>query len=105
MEKIIPHLRLLSRGLIDGVTALYRPWNVIGFLEMADAPEKVVSARSGWATAEPKIVVVIPIRRPHLAGVGAIGREKVFAAELVQLTPDAIVVSGLTGLAELKRLR
>jgi hypothetical protein len=48
MEKIIAHLWLLSRGLIDGVTALYRPWSVVGFLEMADAPEKVVSARSGW---------------------------------------------------------
>jgi hypothetical protein len=47
MEKIIAHLALLSRGLIDGVTALYRPWSVVGFLEMADAPEKVASARSG----------------------------------------------------------
>src|SRR6266516_5993932 len=35
---------------------------------------------------------------------GDIGREKVFASELVRATPDAIVVSGWTGLAELKRL-
>jgi putative ABC transport system substrate-binding protein len=35
---------------------------------------------------------------------GDVGREKVLAAELVRSTPDLIVVSGLTALAELHRL-
>jgi hypothetical protein len=59
MEKIIAHLPLLSRGPIDGVTALYRPWSVVGFLEMADAPEKVASARSGRCDRQRKRMEIL----------------------------------------------
>ncbi len=44
------------------------------------------------------------VRIEYRWSAGDIGREKVFAAELVRAMPDAIVVSGWTGLAELKRL-
>src|SRR6266545_5265592 len=44
------------------------------------------------------------VRIEYRWSAGDIGREKVFAAELVRAAPDAIVVSGWTGLAELKRL-
>src|SRR5215475_11717199 len=44
------------------------------------------------------------VRIDYRWSAGDAGREKASAAELVQATPDAIVVSGWTGLAELKRL-
>jgi putative ABC transport system substrate-binding protein len=44
------------------------------------------------------------VRIEYRWSAGDIGREKAFAAELVRSTPDAIVVSGWTGLAELKSL-
>jgi putative tryptophan/tyrosine transport system substrate-binding protein len=44
------------------------------------------------------------VRIEYRWSAGDIGREKASAAELVRSTPDVIVVSGWTGLAELKRL-
>jgi ABC-type uncharacterized transport system substrate-binding protein len=44
------------------------------------------------------------VRIEYRWSAGDAGREKAFAAELVRSTPDVIVVSGWTGLAELKRL-
>jgi putative ABC transport system substrate-binding protein len=44
------------------------------------------------------------VRIEYRWSAGDAGREKASAAELVRSTPDVIVVSGWTGLAELKRL-
>src|SRR5262245_23016184 len=44
------------------------------------------------------------VRIEYRWSAGDVGREKASAAELVRSTPDVIVVSGWTALAELKRL-
>jgi putative tryptophan/tyrosine transport system substrate-binding protein len=78
-----------------GVLILYSQTDREGQARIAAFLDTV--RRLGWTDGR-------NVRIEYRWSAGDIGREKVFAAELVRATPDAIVVSGWTGLAEFKRL-
>jgi putative ABC transport system substrate-binding protein len=78
-----------------GVLILYSQTDREGQARIAAFVDTV--RRLGWTDGR-------NLRIEYRWSAGDIGREKAFAAELVRSTPDAIVVSGWTGLAELKRL-
>jgi putative ABC transport system substrate-binding protein len=78
-----------------GVLILYSQTDREGQARIAAFLDTV--RRLGWTDGR-------NLRIEYRWSAGDIAREKVFAAELAQATPDAIVVSGWTGLAELKRL-
>jgi putative tryptophan/tyrosine transport system substrate-binding protein len=78
-----------------GVLILYSQTDREGQARIAAFLDTV--RRLGWTDGR-------NVRVEYRWSAGDIGREKGFAAELVRATPDAIVVSGWTGLAELKRL-
>jgi hypothetical protein len=78
-----------------GVLILYSQTDREGQARIAAFLDTV--RRLGWTDGR-------NVRIEYRWSAGDIGREKGFAAELVRATPDAIVVSGWTGLAELKRL-